>query len=137
MNEVVNGIFEADALGNVALGILNAGTGCDCARTLGIPHECKAACERLLNPKMVAVDLGVAEFSTNGRLVRRAFLNNAGLGLDAEVVKTMARRFRVPGRTLRYLIAVIATLASFRNRHVEFSLDGELHSQKVCMLGAN
>lgn len=137
INEVVNGIFEADALGDVSLGILNAGTGCDCARTLGIPHECKDACERFLNPRKVAVDLGVAEYSTNGQMLKRAFLNNAGLGLDAEVLKTMARRFKVPGRTLRYLAAVIATIVSFKNRDMVFSVDGNLHSQRVCMLGAN
>ena len=63
INEVVNGLHAADTLSDVSLGIISTGTGSDYIRTVGVPPRPEDACERLLDPRKMKVDLGVVEFA--------------------------------------------------------------------------
>ncbi len=103
VNEIVNGLYRSNGIGNVMLGILNTGTGGDYIRTLGIPRSYEEACQRLINPRKLAVDLGTMEYMSNGQRVKRLFVNFAGLGLDAEIVKTTTQKFKALGGTPAYL----------------------------------
>ena len=58
INEVVNGLHNAGNIGDVKLGIISTGTGNDFIRTIGIPHHYEEACQCLLSPETLTVDLG-------------------------------------------------------------------------------
>jgi len=132
INEVVNGLYDAGNIKDVTLGIISTGTGSDYIRTVGIPHKHNEACQHLMNPKKLLVDLGVVEFQNNGKTAKRLFVNFAGLGFDAEVVKTTTLRFKALGALPSYLMGLLTTFLSYSNKEVLIKLDGKADERKVC-----
>ena len=137
IHEIVNGLYEAGGNKDARLGIICTGTGSDYARTVGIPRHYEEACRRISDSKQVAVDLGTIEYSQNGSRMERVFVNFAGMGFDAEIVRRTTRSFKALGSTLSYLLGVFTTLVSYRNREIEVVIDGEKSLKKVCAVVAN
>jgi len=132
MNEIVNGLYEFCSDGRVMLGIISTGTGSDYIRTLGIPRSCKDACCCLSNPRRMVVDLGAVEYVSNGQTARRIFVNFAGLGFDAEVVRITAQKFKSLGSMLSYLAGVLTCLLRHRNKDIVLRFDGVTEERRVC-----
>ncbi len=132
INEVVNGLYEAGIITGVALGIISTGTGSDYIRTIGIPRDYKEAGQRLLNPKKLPVDLGVAEYTTGDHKERRLFINFAGLGFGAEVVRATTEKFKALGAIPSYLMGFLATFWSYENKEISLKLDEEPGERRVC-----
>lgn len=132
INEIVNGLYDAGGIKDVALGIISTGTGSDYIRTVGIPRRHIEACQRLLNPQKRVVDLGEVEYASSGRATKRLFVNFAGLGFDAEVVKATTQKFKALGAVPSYLMGLLATFLCYRNREVTVRLDGRTDDRKVC-----
>jgi len=132
INEIVNGLYDAGNIKDVMLGIISTGTGSDYIRTVGIPRRHVEACQRLLNPQKRVVDLGEVEYASSGRAVKRLFVNFAGLGFDAEVVKATTQKFKVLGAVPSYLMGLLTTFLCYRNREVTVRLDGRTDDRKVC-----
>jgi len=132
INEIVNGLYDAGNIKDVMLGIISTGTGSDYIRTVGIPRRHVEACQRLLNPQKRVVDLGEVEYASNGRAVKRLFVNFAGLGFDAEVVKATTQKFKTLGAVPSYLMGLLTTFLCYRNREVTVRLDGRTDDRKVC-----
>ncbi len=137
INEVVNGLHAAGSAGDVVLGIISTGTGSDYIRTIGVPREPREACQCLLHPRKLTVDLGLAEYVSNGQTVKRLFVNFAGLGFDAEVVKATTQRFKSLGSTPSYLLGLLSTFLFYRNQEVSLQLDGTIAHRKVCTIVAS
>ena len=78
INEVVNGLYSSGNIKDTTLGIVSTGTGGDYIRTAGIPRRSDEACRCLLRLKKRVVDLGVVEYTKNGRREERLFVNFAG-----------------------------------------------------------
>ena len=132
INEIVNGLYEAGNIGNVMLGIINTGAGGDYIRTIGIPRNYKEACYCLTNPRKLVLDLGVAEYVSKGQRMKRLFVNFAGLGLDAEVVKATTQKFKALGSIPSYLMGLLTTFLFYQNREVSLIVDGEANQRRVC-----
>jgi len=132
INEVVNGLYDAGNIAEVTLGIIGTGTGHDYIRTLGIPWTYQEACKCLINPRILAVDLGVVEYLSSGQMVKRLFVNFAGLGFDAEIVKTTTQKYKTLSSTASYLTGLFAALLFYKNKKVSLTLDGEVTERKVC-----
>ena len=137
IHEIVNGLYEAGRIIDANLGIICTGTGSDYARTIGIPRHYEEACRRISDPKKITVDLGVIEYSHNGSRMERVFVNFAGMGFDAEIVRRTTSSFKTLGSTLSYLLGVFTTLVSYRNREIKVIIDGEETVRKVCSVVAN
>jgi diacylglycerol kinase (ATP) len=100
INEIVNGIAGK----NVALGLLPIGTMNVFATELGLPSNDLRACWEIIRQnKIRPVDLP----SANGK----HFVQLAGVGLDAQVVKETSRSFKRNFGPLSYLISA-AQIAS-------------------------
>jgi len=132
INEIVNGLYNAGSIGDVMLGIISTGAGNDYIRTIGIPRRYKEACSCLVNPTKLVVDLGVAEYVAKGQIVKRLFVNFAGLGFDAEVVKATTQRFKALGSVPSYLAGLLTTLLFYQNRQIYLKLDGQAEERRVC-----
>ena len=137
INEIVNGLYKAGGTEDTVLGIICTGTGSDYARTVGISRRYEEACLRIFEPKKLTVDLGVIEYSDNGNKTERIFVNFAGMGFDAEIVRRTTRNFKALGSTVSYLLGVFTTLVAYRNREVKLIIDGEEMEREVCSVIAN
>lgn len=132
VSEVVNGLYDAHPTRRAMLGIINTGTGGDFIHAIGIPRSYEQACQRLLNPQKLIVDLGVVECSSNGQRVKRVFVNSAGVGLDAEIVRATDRGFKAFGGAPAYFLGSLRTILTHRNRQVSMTIDGVRDEKRVC-----
>lgn len=137
IHEIANGLYAAGANKDVVVGIVNTGTGADYIRTIGVPRAYKEACGCLNSQSRCTVDLGVVEYRTNGGVAKRLFVNFAGLGFDAEVVKATTVKFKSLGAMASYLMGLFSTLMSYENRSIAIVVDGEVMERKVCTVMMN
>ncbi|MEI8294085.1 MAG: diacylglycerol kinase family protein [bacterium] len=124
LNEVVNGIGGAP----VSLGILPVGTMNVFAAELGIPHGNLERAWRIVQEgKIVSVDQPMANDTR--------FLQLAGVGLDAEVVrKTTADSKRALG-PLSYLLTLVQVAAHKPARVVLESEGGHVREGSFALIG--
>jgi len=137
INEVVNGLYDTGSIGDITLGIISTGTGSDYVRTIGLPRHQREACQLLINPRKLVVDLGVVEHSAGGQMAQRLFVNFAGIGFDAEVVKATTQRYKSLGGLPAYLLGLLTTLLFYQNRKVSLKLDGQAEERKICSVMMN
>lgn len=105
VNEALNGVVDADALGRVRLGIVPMGTGNDFATGLGIPPGVDDALAVLLEERELKVDVGVV----NGR----HFLNTSGGGYIAEVSVAVTPQLKTIAGRMAYLIGGAQALIEY------------------------
>ncbi|MBC7258072.1 MAG: diacylglycerol kinase family lipid kinase [Chloroflexi bacterium] len=131
--EVVNGLLgEPGQPSEVPLGIIPGGTGSDFVRTLGIPHDYREACARLMSGTERLVDVGHTTFRAfDGSERRMYFANVAGLGFDGEVVERVQRSSKALGGTLTYLMNLLLTLVYYKNKHVALRFDGQSQDRRM------
>jgi YegS/Rv2252/BmrU family lipid kinase len=99
INEVVNGMVESD----VPLGILPIGTANVLAKELGIPPDWRKAWEVIRNGHTRRIDLGRAE--------EHYFVQMAGVGFDAQVIKQTGWEFKKNWGPLSYVWTGMGLLA--------------------------
>jgi diacylglycerol kinase (ATP) len=115
----------------VSLGLVPGGTGCDLAKTLGIPARDVAACCRIVLEGVVrAIDVG--------RIEDKHFLNIAGFGYDVAVLEDS---WKVPflGGNALYLYCALKQLGSYRGFSLEGEVDGrpQAKSELLMLIVAN
>jgi diacylglycerol kinase (ATP) len=137
IHEIVNGLHEAGGTASVVVGIVSTGTGADYIRTLGVPRRYTEACQCLLSPGRRTVDLGVVEYTRKGRPQKRLFVNFAGIGFDAEVVRATTEKFKALGDIPSYLMGLFSTLMSYQNRDISILVDGESGQRRICTVLLN
>jgi diacylglycerol kinase (ATP) len=103
----------------VALGLVPGGTGCDLAKTLGIPpRDVGACCRIVLEGRTRTIDVG--------RIEDKHFLNIAGFGYDVAVLEDSWNVAYLEGGAL-YLYCALRQLASYQG----FSLEGEVDGRPL------
>jgi diacylglycerol kinase (ATP) len=137
IHEIVNGLYSSGRLSDAVLGIISTGTGGDYVRTVGLPLGFEAACQKLIKPRIRAVDLGVVEYRRHGATAERIFVNFAGTGFDAEMVRRVKTNFKSLGALPAYLLGALTTLVTYKNRDVYLKMDGEEIQRKVCTVIMN
>ncbi len=123
-HQVVNGLAQSQAMGQVALGLIPSGTGNDIARNLGIPRNTRKACQRLRDPRLRRIDIGVVVHGAGAEKRESFFLSAAGVGFDAAVVHSRERYLRGLRGRAPYVLCILLTLPGYRNREVGLTLDG-------------
>jgi diacylglycerol kinase (ATP) len=127
VNEVVNGMVVDDApVGHASLGVVAAGSGCDFARTFGLPSHVDDDLAALDGPTRPLDVVRVESSGPDGPLTRY-FVNVAEAGLGAATVQRADGYPRWMGRS-RYVVAFWPSLASFRP--VEVTITGETSSYR-------
>ncbi len=89
LNEVVNGVFTQNqcASQDIILGMIPVGTGNDWGRMFGIPLVYEGAVQLIKECKTMLHDIGMVTYYDGSRQEKRYFINIAGVGFEAEVIK--------------------------------------------------
>ena len=132
VHEVANGIMQTSNARETALGMICTGTGSDLSRSIGIPRDFARACSSLIDPHQLTVDVGLVEYRKKAQVCKRYFVNSAGIGFDATVVRTTDKIPKFFGGTIPYLTGLVLSLLGYRNKPVEFQIgDKAVEEAKV------
>jgi diacylglycerol kinase (ATP) len=131
IHEIVNGLYASGNLKENLLGIVETGTGGDYIRSTGTPHNIEDACQRFIQPKKRTVDVGVVEYTKNGGKEQRLFVNFAGMGIDAEIVRRTTQQFKKLGSLSSYLMGMMTSLVAYHNRKVSITIDGKTEEARI------
>jgi diacylglycerol kinase (ATP) len=128
---VANGILQSGAAGRVRLGLVPGGTGCDLAKSLGIPQRDVSACARIVRG-------GFTRTIDVGRIEDRYFVNVAGFGFDIAVIED-SREVRWLGGNLLYVYCALRQLYRFPGFPVTTAVDGgpERRREMLMLVFAN
>jgi YegS/Rv2252/BmrU family lipid kinase len=109
------------------LGLIPGGTGCDLAKSLGIPsRDVRACCRIVLEGATRAIDVG--------RVEGKHFLNIAGFGYDVAVLEDSWSVGYLEG-SLLYLYCALRQLGSYRGFGVATEVEGrELDRREMLMV---
>jgi diacylglycerol kinase (ATP) len=113
VNEVVNGLAGSEC----ALGVLRGGMGNVFAKEVGISRDPDRALLSQLNGDRRRFDLG--------KVNQRRFLLMAGVGIDAEVVRTVPDSWKKRLGSTSYAIWALKLLPSYGPTRVNLTIDGE------------
>lgn len=102
---------------DAALGLVPAGTGCDLAKSLGVPARDVARCARIVRD-------GHSRRIDAGRIEDRYFLNVAGFGFDIAVIED-SWTVGWLGGDLLYVYCALRQLHRFPGFPVTLAVDGE------------
>jgi YegS/Rv2252/BmrU family lipid kinase len=110
----------------VELGLIPGGTGCDLAKSLGIPpRDVQGCCQIILDGAVRAIDVGKIE--------EKHFLNIAGFGYDVAVLEDSWSVGYLEG-SLLYLYCAVRQLGSYRGFRVEAEVDGRRQGQREMLM---
>jgi YegS/Rv2252/BmrU family lipid kinase len=131
INEVVNGIISS-AIPGVSLGILPVGTMNVFALELGIPmNSLKKAWEVIVKGELGHIDLPRCETKEGSRY----FVQLAGVGLDAEVVRRTSRQSKKVFGPLSYLLSLAQVVFRKPSPIMMESDDGKVRKGSFVLLG--
>lgn len=111
---------------DAALGLVPAGTGCDLAKSLGIPAKDVAGCARIV------LD-GHARTIDAGRVEDRHFLNVVGFGFDIAVIED-SWTVKWLGGDLLYLYCALRQLHRFPGFPLSHAADGGAAEQRDMLM---
>ncbi|HUS87571.1 MAG TPA: diacylglycerol kinase family protein [Bacteroidales bacterium] len=127
MNEVVNGVFKQEICPSteIFLGMITVGTGNDWGRMFGIPLEYESAIEVLKAFNVYLQDAGVVKYFSGSVRENRYFVNIAGLGFDALVVRRSNKQ-KEKGRRSKavYFLTLLRSLLSYSHTKTVVEIDG-------------
>lgn len=117
-------VAEALVGTSVPLAIIPTGTGNLLARELGIPGDVDAAVALIASsPRTRRIDVM--------RIGRRAFLLNAGVGINASVIGGTTRWSKRRFGRIAYIRTALAAVFSARPRHLVIEVDGVAHPYRA------
>jgi YegS/Rv2252/BmrU family lipid kinase len=131
IHEVVNGLINASGKSEAVLGIISTGTGNDFARSIGTLGTYRKTVGRLAMSEEKEIDVGIVEYKNGkGNQKQRIFVNMAGVGFDAAVLRATKKRFRVVSH-IPYWISGIYTYAKYKPTQVTIDIDGKIENKKA------
>ena len=105
LNEVLNGLADADGFNRARLGVLPLGTVNVFAKELRLPQDFAEAWAAIQRGKDMLIDAPWASHRTGGKLQRRYFAQLAGAGLDSRAVELVDWELKKKFGSLSYVIA--------------------------------
>jgi diacylglycerol kinase (ATP) len=111
---------------DAAIGLVPAGTGCDLAKSVGVPARDLAGAARIARD-------GHSRRIDAGRIEDRFFLNVAGFGFDIAVIED-SWKVRYLGGDLLYLYCALRQLHRFPGFPVSMAVEGEAPSRREMLM---
>ena len=110
VHEVVNGMAGS----NVTLGILPIGSVNVLAKELGIPSDIQKALDVIENGRVMNMDLAVMSSRDGGAENKKYFVQLGGVGLDAEVVRSVTQAMKNRWGPFSYVMGFMKACRSWR-----------------------
>lgn len=104
LNGVLRGVFDARLARAIPIGVIPFGTGNDFSKALGLGDEPETALDRLMDPHVLPVDVGVMN--------DRPFINSSAGGLIAEASDAVTPALKDIAGRVAYLIGGARALFS-------------------------
>jgi YegS/Rv2252/BmrU family lipid kinase len=135
LNELLNGLFLEDAAlaRTCTLAIVPVGRGNDWARGRGIKLDYMSSIAILRSGRVLQHDVGMASLDAEGLPQVRYFLNVAGAGFDAHVVRLTRASHLGP---LTYLAGLVRGFASYQPQVLEVSAGSRSRSGRSFLVFA-
>ncbi len=120
LHQVINGVLIHAHEDNLpSIGLIPLGSGNDFARACSIRADLVQITQLLKVAQPKLTDVGeIACADKDGKSISRYFVNACSIGMGPEVIKRMAKRSRLWGPDLSYLISIISTFISHRPQSV-------------------
>ncbi len=136
LSEVVTGVLDARLGNEVEIGFLPLGSGCDLARSVGLPREISRSLELLAHGERRTLDAGRVKFmGRDGTPGSFCFINETSFGLSGLTVDWMNRFGRRLGPRLGFALAAAQAVLRGPKPDVVISVDGhEVHSGPTSMV---
>jgi len=134
LNEIINGIFTQDHCPptEIILSLIPVGTGNDWGRMFGIPLIYEGAVQVIKEGKQMLHDIGVIDYFNGEEKARTYFINIAGLGFEAVVVKkTNKQKDKGMSNKAIYFYNLLSSLIAHRNTPVDITIDGRSGRAKI------
>ncbi len=134
MNEVVNGCFKQKTCEpkSLTIGMITVGTGNDWGKMFGIPASYEEAIKIIKRKNTFLQDTGVVEYSLGKRREQRYFINIAGLGFDAMVVRrTNYNKDRGRGGKTLYFWNLLRSLVTYSHTPADIVIDGKKYNNEL------
>jgi YegS/Rv2252/BmrU family lipid kinase len=134
LNEIVNGAFiqEVCSPKDIAVGMVPVGTGNDWGRMFGIPLIYEGAIDVIKKNKLLLHDIGVIDYYHGDKPHRRYFINIAGLGFEAIVVrKTNKQKDKGRSNNAIYFYNLITSLVSYKKPVADIIIDGHTNRYNI------
>ncbi len=142
LNEMVNGIFQNEEnvdSQDITVACIPVGTGNDWTRSHDISNSYRKAINHIKKNRVVLQDIGKVSMATeHGGLSRYYYLNIAGIGFNASVVKNTklisAKLFQTK---YNYLLALVVSLIGYQATPVTMTTDDMLNKKKISAFAIN
>jgi len=134
LNEVLNGIADADGFARARLGVLPLGTVNVFAKELKLPQDFAGAWAAIQRGKEMLIDAPWAHYVAEGRGQRRYFAQLAGAGLDSRAVELVNWELKKRLGPLSYVVAGFQALTETLPP-IEVTNGRETASGKMVLIG--
>jgi len=139
LNEVLNGAYIQNSCNpqEITLGMIPVGTGNDWGKMFGIPLIYDGAVEIIKQGRTMLHDVGVVNYTSGEQFLTRYFINIAGLGFEAVVVKK-ANRQKEKGKSNRaiYLYNLFSSLISYKHAEVTLFIENQTIKNRIFSINA-
>jgi diacylglycerol kinase (ATP) len=126
-SEVVAGVLESGAASQTELGLIPLGSGGDFPRTLGLTSDAGAAVDVIADGYVKCIDAGrIRHMDTDGKARSGFFVNEASVGISAEVAVYVDSASKRLGGTAAFAQGAIRGIVEFRPNPVRVRIDGEV-----------
>ncbi len=134
LNEVINGIFTQEdcSTKDITVGMIPVGTGNDWGRMFGIPLVYEGAVDIIRENQVMLHDIGVVNYYNGDQQEVRYFINIAGLGFEALVVKKTNKQ-KEKGRSSQaiYFYNLLSSLITFRKLQCDVIVEGKSYTNNI------
>ncbi len=134
LHEIINGAFTQDACPttDIVVGMIPVGTGNDWGRMFGIPLIYEGSIKVISDYKVMLHDIGVISYHNGAEKEKRYFINIAGLGFEALVVKkTNAQKDKGRSNKAIYFLNLLSSLIAYKNTKADITVNNNKYSCNV------
>ncbi len=130
-HEVTNGIFRQAAVPSqeVRYGLIPVGSGNDWSKTYKIPKNWRKWIPMIKEERVQLQDVGLVTYVENGQEQSRYFVNVAGMGYDAFIVKKVEEKGGAQN-AFRYFSMIFKCLLAYEHQHGQLIFPGQQLSDR-------
>ena len=134
MNEVVNGCFVQKVCSPklLTVSMITVGTGNDWGKMFGIPMDYEESIKIIKSRHTILQDTGVVHYYLGEKKEKRYFINIAGLGFDALVVRrTNDQKDKGRGGKTLYFWNLLRSLVTYKHIPADIVIDGKKYNNEL------